>query len=223
MSSPVDDPVIVRAQAGDTAAFRTLYERHRVDVARLVYRMLGLGRRADLDDVVQEVFVQVHRSLRDFRGQSKFTTWLHRVTVNVVLMHRRSARSRPVFADDAISDVRTDPAAPLPDEDVDRRERMRAFARVLAKLPDKKRDVFVLHELEGLPPAEIARIVAAPVLTVRTRLFYARREIERLMLEEPALAAVLEQGVGDAASPDAPTSKDGTPLGPGALDPGEES
>lgn len=181
-----DDPVIARAQAGDAAAFRALYERHRVDVARLVYRMLA-GRTADLDDVIQEVFVQVHRSLRDFRGQSKFTTWLHRVTVNVVLMHRRSARSRPVFADDSMPETRVDGAL-LPDEDADRRERMRAFARILDKLPEKKRDVFVLHELEGHAPGDIAKMVGAPVLTVRTRLFYARREIERLMRDEPCLA-----------------------------------
>ncbi len=62
-----------------------------------------------------------------------------------------------------------------------------AFQRVLAKLPEKKRTVFVLHEIEGLAPAEIATIVDAPVLTVRTRLFYARREICELMLEEPSL------------------------------------
>lgn len=201
--APVDDAVIARAQAGDSQAFRVVYERHRVDVARLVFRMLG--RRADLDDVIQEVFVQVHRSLRDFRGQSKFTTWLHRVTVNVVLMYRRAARSRPVFADEAVPETRFDAAVPLPDEDADRRERMRAFSRVLAKLPEKKRDVFVLHELEGLPPAEIARIVGAPVLTVRTRLFYARRDIEKLMLEEPCLAAVLEPSTGAVDDSDVET------------------
>src|SRR5215469_4393824 len=92
-----EEPLVARAATGDTAAFRQLYERHRGDVARLVYRMLGA--RADFEDVVQEVFVQVYRSLKDFRGQAKFSTWLHRVTVNVVLMHRRSARSRPVFTD----------------------------------------------------------------------------------------------------------------------------
>ncbi len=188
---PVDDATVARAAAGDAAAFRAVYERHRVDVARLAFRMLG--RRSDIDDVVQEVFVQVHRSLRDFRGQSKFTTWLHRVTVNVVLMHRRAARSRPMFADEALPESRADAAVTPPDEDADRRERMRAFGRVLDKLADKKRDVFVLHELEGHTPAEIARIVGAPVLTVRTRLFYARRDLEKLMREEPSLAAVLDR------------------------------
>jgi RNA polymerase sigma-70 factor (ECF subfamily) len=145
---------------------------------------------SDLDDVVQEVFVQVFRSLKDFRGQAKFTTWLHRVTVNVVLMHRRSARSRPVLTDEVPEDLVADDAQTLPDEDAERRERMRAFQRLLGRLADKKRVVFVLHELEGMSPAEIADAVGAPVLTVRTRLFYARRELEAMLGDEPALASL---------------------------------
>jgi RNA polymerase sigma-70 factor, ECF subfamily len=193
---PDEERLIARAAAGDAAAFRELYERHRTDVARLVYRMLG--NRSDFEDVIQEVFVQVYRSLKDFRGQAKFSTWLHRVTVNVVLMHRRSARSRPVFADEPPGDglLRSDDVRP--DDDAERRERVRAFGRVLGRLADKKRIVFVLHELEGVAPAEIARIVGAPVLTVRTRLFYARREIEGMLREEPSLAG-LETGFSKVA------------------------
>jgi len=183
-----EDGLVRRAAAGEPAAFRALFDRHKSDVARLVWRMLGAP--ADLDDVVQEVFVQVYRSLKDFRGQAKFTTWLHRVTVNVVLMHRRSARSRPILTEEAPSDLVGDEHQTLPDEDAERRERMRAFQRLLAKLADKKRVVFVLHELEGMSPAEIAEIVGAPVLTVRTRLFYARREIEDMLHEEPSLASL---------------------------------
>jgi RNA polymerase sigma-70 factor, ECF subfamily len=181
-----DEPLLRRAAAGDAAAFKELFIRHRADVARLVYRMLSAP--SDLEDVVQEVFVQVFRSLKDFRGQSKFSTWLHRVTVNVVLMHRRSARSRPVLTEEAPSDFVADDRQPLPDEDAERSERMRAFQRLLSRLADKKRAVFVLHELEGLAPAEIAEIVGAPVLTVRTRLFYARRELEAMLADEPSLA-----------------------------------
>jgi RNA polymerase sigma-70 factor, ECF subfamily len=189
-----DDGVIAKAAAGDTTAFRAIYTRHRMDVARLVFRMLSPERRsADVDDVVQEVFFQVYRSLKDFRGQSKFTTWLHRVTVNVVLMHRRSAKSRPVLADEAPADITIDRSGALPDEEAARRERMRAFGRILERLADKKRVVFVLHELEGMAPTEIAKIVGAPVLTVRTRLFYARREIEAMLADEPSLATLLRR------------------------------
>jgi RNA polymerase sigma-70 factor (ECF subfamily) len=186
--TPEDEGLLRRAGAGDAAAFREIFVRHRNDVARLVYRMLNAP--ADLEDVVQEVFVQVFRSLKDFRGQSKFSTWLHRVTVNVVLMHRRSARSRPVFTEEAPGDLVADERQPLPDEEAERCERMRAFQRLLGRLAEKKRVVFILHELEGLAPVEIAEIVGAPVLTVRTRLFYARRELEAMLAEEPSLASL---------------------------------
>jgi RNA polymerase sigma-70 factor (ECF subfamily) len=188
MPVPEEERLIARAAAGDSAAFRELYDRHRADVARLVYRMVG--GRSEFEDVIQEVFVQVYRSLKDFRGQSKLSTWMHRVTVNVVLMHRRAARSRPVFADEPPGDGLLRSEVTAPDEDVERRERMRAFGRLLDRLADKKRIVFVLHELEGVPPSEIAEIVGAPVLTVRTRLFYARRELEAMLAEEPSLAGM---------------------------------
>jgi RNA polymerase sigma-70 factor (ECF subfamily) len=181
--------LLERCRQGDQAAFRQLFLLYSPTVLRLVARMLG--RRADVEDTVQEVFLQVHRSLKDFRGDAKFSTWLHRVTVNVVLMARRAAQSRPVFAaappDDALHDDGL-----WPDEDAARRLRLRAFQRCIDRLPDKKRVVFILHELEGLPAAEIAEIVGAPVLTVRTRLFYARQELAELMRQEPTLCALAE-------------------------------
>ena len=189
--------LVEACQRGDTAAFQELFRRHRTDVARLVHRMLGPS--AELEDVIQEVFLQVHRSIRDFKGNSLFSTWLYRVTVNVVLMHRRAARSRPVFADANSVHPPAD-ARPLPDEQVARLARIRAFYRVLDRLSPKKRAVFVLHELEGLPPAEIARVVGAPVLTVRTRLFYARRELAEMLREEPVLAAVADELTQSAES-----------------------
>jgi RNA polymerase sigma-70 factor (ECF subfamily) len=183
-----DTNLVSLAASGDRVAFRALYAKHRSDVARLVFRMMGA--RSDLEDVVQEVFLQMHRSLGDFRGQSKFSTWLHRVTVNVVLMQRRAARCRPTYTEEPSAETTIDDRSELPDEAAERLERVRAFGRLLDRLADKKRIVFVLHELEGLPPSEIARIVGAPVLTVRTRLFYARRELETMLAEEPSLASL---------------------------------
>ena len=122
---PDTDDIVARSRQGDVAAFRHLFLQHRAEVSRLVFRMMGP--RADLEDVVQEVFLQVHRSLKDFRGQSKFTTWLHRVTVNVVLMHRRAARSRPQMVAPLVEDIEVDPRLP-PDEDLVRLERMRALS-----------------------------------------------------------------------------------------------
>lgn len=197
------DELIARAKKGDRAAFRLLFERHRTDVARLVFRMVGP--KADLEDIIQEVFLQVYRSLADFRGEARFTTWLHRLTVNVVLMHRRAARSRPQFTDEVSSGAEA--ATAHPDDDAIRRERVRAFYEVLDRLPDKKRTVFILHEIEGRSPTEIAQIVGAPVLTVRTRLFYARRELIQLLRQEPVLAALadvmLRPGSADLAGGEA--------------------
>ncbi|MEO8905682.1 MAG: sigma-70 family RNA polymerase sigma factor [Polyangiaceae bacterium] len=182
--------LIERCKAGDGSAFREVFRDHRTDVARLVQRMTG--RPGELEDIVQEVFLQVYRSIKDFRGQSRFSTWLYRVTVNVVLMQRRAARSRPVLQEASDESFGSD-SRDLPDDQVARSRRVAAFYRLLDRLSDKKRAVFVLHELEGLPPNEVAKVVNAPVLTVRTRLFYARRELLEMLRDEPALAGVARE------------------------------
>ncbi|MCC6216534.1 MAG: RNA polymerase sigma factor [Polyangiaceae bacterium] len=189
MAAPpaADDLLVERAKAGDTVAFRELFRRHRADVARVVGRMLSA--QADVEDVVQEAFLQAYRSLKDFRAEARFSTWLYRVTVNVVLMHRRAARSRPVLTLPA-EGVDPGDARAWPDDLAARNARLRAFARLLDRLSEKKRAVFVLHELEGKSPVEIAELVGAPVLTVRTRLFYARRELEAMLEQEPTLAGL---------------------------------
>ena len=189
------EELVARCQAGDRVAFRDLFRRHRTDVARLVQRMLGPT--ADLDDVVQEVFFQVHRSIKDFRGQARFSTWLYRVTVNVVLMQRRAAKSRPILVE-APEGLTPSATSLAPDDDAARRARVTAFARLLERLSEKKRTVFVLHELEGLSAAEISEIVDAPVLTVRTRLFYARKELAEMLRDEPSLAALADELAGTA-------------------------
>lgn len=183
--------LIDRALAGDAAAFREMFRAHQKDVARLVYRMLGPS--PDVDDVVQDVFLHVFRSLPSFRGDSRFSTWLYRLTVNVTRMHLRRARSRPRFTDVEIpeapgADARDD----SPDAVSERGERVRALYRLLDGLSDKKREVIVLHDFEGVPAKDIAELVGVPVLTVRTRLFYARKELYAAMAAEPSLESALE-------------------------------
>jgi RNA polymerase sigma-70 factor (ECF subfamily) len=181
------DALVERCQAGDDDAFLELYRRHRPDVTRLVQRLLG--RTADVEDVTQEVFLQVHRSLKDFRYGSRFSTWLYRVTVNVVLMQRRAQRCRPQLVEASDASV-SEALEPLPDEQIAQRRQVRALCRILERLSEKKRTAYLLHDIDGLPPADIAQLVGAPVLTVRTRLFYARREIVGRMSEEPSLRAL---------------------------------
>ena len=99
-----DAALIRRAQEGDTRAFRQLFTRHQGTVSRIVYRMIGPS--PDVEDVVQDVFLNVYRSLPSFRGDSKFSTWLYRLATNVTRMHLRRGRSRPRFADVEVPEER---------------------------------------------------------------------------------------------------------------------
>lgn len=183
---------VERARAGDARAFQEMYRAHRRDVARLVARLIGP--RAEVDDVVQEVFLQVFRSLVSFRGESRFTTWLHRVTVNVTLMHLRAARSRPNLGNELTA--AHEPLSPELESPLDvsaRNERLRALYKILDTLSDKKRTVFILHDLEGMAAAQIAAMVDSPVLTVRTRLFYARREVYAAMAADASLKDIAQE------------------------------
>ena len=191
-----DADLIARAQAGDTAAFRQLFVRHRETVARVVHRMIGPS--PDVEDVVQDVFLNVYRSLPSFRGDSKFSTWLYRLATNVTRMHLRRGRSRPRFSDVEVPEAPRDTEPqPMPDQQVEKAERVRALYRLLDGLSDKKREVLVLHDLEGMPAKEIAATLEIPVLTVRTRLFYARKELYAALADEPSLAPVMEQLLDD--------------------------
>ncbi len=187
------DALVERAKRGDPAAFRQLFDRHKNEVSRLVYRLLGRSS-SDLEDVVQDVFVHVYRSLKGFRGDAKFSTWLYRLTVNVVRMHIRKAKSRPRVADGVEVPERTSqPRIDLdPEASLQRRRRMEAFESLIATLSEKKRAVLVMHDIEGMSAKDIAEIVGAPVLTVRTRLFYARKELYDAIAGNPALRGALD-------------------------------
>ena len=202
------DPVVARCQQGDKAAFAELFRRHQADVGRIVQRLLGPV--PDVEDVIQEIFIQVFHSIPKFKGKAKFSTWLHSLSVNVVLMHRRAQRSRPILTAESTTPVASDSAKP--DELAISRERVRAFYAVLDRLPDAKRTVFILHEIEGIQLKEIAKILGIPALTVRTRLFYTRREIVKLLLNEPSLAplaAIMQRtSGGDRYSSDAQDMSD---------------
>ncbi len=192
-----EEDLVARCKEGDARAFRDLFRTYRTDVTRLLHRMVG--GRADLEDLLQEVFVQVHRSIKSFRAEARLSTWIYRVAVNVALMHRRAAKSRPLIVPTRDEPLLLDESSP-PDEELSRRRRIEALYRLLDRVSDKKRAVYILHELEGMSPNEISKVVGSPVLTVRTRLFYARREVLAMLREEPALAAVADE----LAAPESP-------------------
>ncbi|MBX3272800.1 MAG: sigma-70 family RNA polymerase sigma factor [Sandaracinaceae bacterium] len=205
-----DAALITRAQAGDTTAFRQIFVRHQATVSRIVFRMIGPS--ADVEDVVQDVFLNVYRSLASFRGDAKFSTWLYRLATNVTRMHLRRGRSRPRFSDQEVPEgPREGAPADTPDVQLERAQRVEALYRLLDTLSEKKREVLVLHDLEGVPAKEIAEALDIPVLTVRTRLFYARKELYAALANEPSLEGVmqvlLDQLPGRPAQPAEPPSR----------------
>lgn len=175
--------LVERAKAGDVSAFRELYAQHHRQVSR---QLAFLVPRADLEDVLQDVFIEVFRSIKRFEGKSAFTTWLYRLTVHVAMKARRKqTRSRL----DVVEDLpeRAD-EGPTPDDVSLSAERQARVEALLEKLSPKKRAVLVLHDLQGVEAQRIAELLDTNILTVRTRLFYARRELEALAKDDPALA-----------------------------------
>jgi len=181
-----DHDLVDAAQQGDDAAFRLLYRTHRGEVHRVIHRLIGPN--PDMEDIIQEVFLQVHRSLGSFRGQAKFSTWLHRVAVNVALQHLRRKRTAVKTRAEENVECRAVDSPPTPHEQAETRDRLAAVRRALDRLSPKKRAVVVMHDMEGLDAHEIAKVVKAPVFTVRTRLFYGRKELYQELLKEPAFS-----------------------------------
>lgn len=174
--------LLTRARSGDASAFRELYAQHHRQVAS---QLAFLVPRSDLEDVLQDVFVEVYRSLKRFEGRSAFTTWLYRLTVHVAMKARRKhTRSRLDIVEELPETV--DPSAG-PDETALSAERQARVEELLQQLSPKKRAVLVMHDLRGMEAQRIAEILDTNILTVRTRLFYARRELEALAANDPAL------------------------------------
>ena len=171
--------------AGDSRACERLFVSYRAQVSRHVAFLLRS--RADTEDVVQEVFVELFRSLRNFEGRASFSTWLHRITVRVTYRQlRRFAPAAP--PPELVFDAAQAAASVDTGQQLEQHERHARTLRLLDRLSPKKRLTLLLHDLQGVDAKEIARLTGTPILTVRTRLFYARREFEALARRDPALA-----------------------------------
>jgi RNA polymerase sigma-70 factor (ECF subfamily) len=183
-SAPAGSPQLLqRCQVGEREALGEFYRLYRPEVVRNLHRVLGPGR-GDLEDVLQDVFIEAFRSIGRFRGDAKLSTWLYRVCVNVALQRLRKRKRLAEVSDEAVPESTGDDT---PERSLDAHRRLKAVYNILDRLSPKKRVVFILHEIEGREPKEIAEIVGAPVLTVRTRLHYARKEFYAFVAREPKL------------------------------------
>lgn len=161
-----DELLVRRARQGEVGAFEGLYRLHVGRVFALCRRMTGDPALAE--DLTQEAFVRAWRNLASFRGESAFSTWLHRLTVNVVLAHLRGRGGRREGLEVETWDEALPSTPSHPGEAVD-------LERAIARLPLRARTVFVLHDVEGFRHDEIATLAGMAVGTSKAQLFRARR------------------------------------------------
>jgi RNA polymerase sigma-70 factor (ECF subfamily) len=176
-----DHELVTLARDGDAAAVRSLYERHSRRVFAVVRRLAGEDALAE--DWAQEAWVRAIRALPTFRGDSQFSTWLHRIAVNSALHGRRSRdrkAGRETVMDDSYA-ARSQPSDPL---------LRRNLERALEKLPEGMRRVMVLHDVEGYTHEEIGEMLGVNPGTCKSQLFKARAKMRRMLSPAPEDAEV---------------------------------
>ena len=172
-----------RAAQGEMDAFEQLYQRHNRRVYSLCLRMTSNV--SEAEDLAQEVFIQLFRKIGSFRGESAFTTWLHRLTVNQVLMHFRKRGVRmETTTDDGETPVQIVKGTENPNAMpvVDRI----ALDKAITQLPPGYRTVFTLHDIEGHEHEEIARMLGCSVGTSKSQLHKARMKLRGLLRQQKA-------------------------------------
>ena len=186
-TKPVTEAEAIRlAQAGDAAAFEFLYHLHSRRVYALCLRMVNNP--SDAEDLMQEAFLQLFRKIGTFRGESAFSTWLHRMTVNVVLMRLRK-KSLPLASLEETTDPDDEMGGPRKDIGAPDLRLSGAVDRVnlersVEKLPPGYRTVFVLHDVQGYEHNEIADIMGCSVGNSKSQLHKARTRLRDLLQEE---------------------------------------
>lgn len=176
---PTSDYDLAQASSqGDMAAFETLYERHHRRVYSLCLRMVANSTEAE--DLAQEVFIQLFRKLGSFRGESAFTTWLHRLTVNHVLMHfrKKGVKLEKTTEEGEIGEIQ--------DLIQGTGERPRfvdriALDKAISELPPGYRTVFVLHDVEGFEHEEIGNMLGVSTGTSKSQLHKARMRLREFL------------------------------------------
>lgn len=178
VSSANDFTLAQSAAKGDMVAFEELYQRHHRRVYSICLRMLQNA--SEAEDLTQDVFIQLYRKIGSFRGDSAFTTWLHRMTVNQVLMHfrKRTVKFEKTTEEgetpvQIVSGTENPFKMPIVDKI--------ALENAIEQLPNGYKNVFVLHDVEGFEHEEVARILGCSVGTSKSQLHKARLKLRKLL------------------------------------------
>jgi RNA polymerase sigma-70 factor (ECF subfamily) len=178
LSADSEAETLARAQAGDHQAFAQLYSLHKRRIFSLCLRMVGSV--AEAEDLTQEAFLQLHRKISTFRGDSAFSTWLHRLTINVVLMHVRKKGLSLVSLDEAMEpapDGGPGRSFGTPDQRLSGCIDRLTLENAVADLPAGYRLIFVLHDIEGFEHNEIAAMLDCSVGNSKSQLHKARLKL----------------------------------------------
>lgn len=181
------EPLVRRSQAGDRDAFNELADECHAQVYR--WALAQTGHPDDADDVAQDVLLRLHAGLGRYRSESRFTTWLYRVTRNVAVNHQRRQRRRSKLGE-RVDAAMIEAAAEVPDpaDTLHQADTVEAIMVQFRELPRMQREVFDLVDLQGMTPSEASELLAMNPNTVRAHLFRARKAIRSRMLERfPAL------------------------------------
>jgi len=174
--------IIGKAQAGDVHSFEALYDRHKRRIFSLCLRMTR--NYAQAEDLTQEAFLQLHRKIASFRGESAFSTWLHRLSLNIVLMHLRKKGLPEVSLEEVLEPQQDDsPRREIATKDntlhgsIDRM----VLEKALEDLPPGYRIIFILHDIEGYEHNEIGEILGCSIGNSKSQLHKARMKLRTLL------------------------------------------
>jgi RNA polymerase sigma-70 factor (ECF subfamily) len=181
-----DDELIARTQAGDAAAFDELIVKYSPRLYGLVYNMTS--NHEDTHDLMQDIWAKAYRSINGFRGRSSFYTWIHSIGVNMTINFlKKRGRRAHMSLDDIDSNIQHDKefleltATSTPIREANLNELQKRLNEAMQRLSNDHRVVVTMFDIQGMPHAEIAKILGISEGTVRSRLFYAHRQLQNFL------------------------------------------
>lgn len=183
-----DHALVTRAQAGEAAAFDDLVVKYSPRLYGLIYNMTS--NHEDTNDMLQDVFAKAYRAIKGFRGKSSFYTWIHTIAVNMTLNFlKKRGRRYNLSLDDVDAGIQNDKefieltSTSSPVREADLGELQRRLNEAMMKLSEEHRAVVTMFHIQGMPHAEISKILSVSEGTVRSRLFYANRQLQNYLDE----------------------------------------
>lgn len=183
-----DEDLVARTQNGDPHAFDDLVRKYSSRLYGLVYNMTS--NHEDTNDLLQEIFAKAYRSIKGFKGKSSFYTWLHTIATNMTINFlKKRSRSYQMSLDDIDNGVQHDPefieltSGPDARREVNLKELQVRLNEAMMKLSNEHRAVVTMFDIQGMPHAEIGKILGISEGTVRSRLFYAHRQLQNYLQE----------------------------------------